>query len=179
MTLSSYKKLKIDGIELKKLEINGVLAWKSGHTNLVPLSTEADGVTIYNGGKGYKDGYRVRSGGAEATSTNATCTGFIKATNGDVIRLSGYDAQYSNAANAINVFDGNRNNLGQIAANSDKSYGCFLNTGNNWDDVIAEGNGVYYWIVPSGYGIEYIRVTGYTNGQGSKMIITKNEEIAL
>jgi hypothetical protein len=33
--------------------------------NEVRYSTEADGVTIYNGGLGYKYGYRVRSGGAE------------------------------------------------------------------------------------------------------------------
>lgn len=178
MNFSSLKKIKVDGVELVKLAINGVLAWKGGHTNLVPLSTEADGVTIYNGGKGYKDGYRVRSVGVEAIQGIATCTGFIKATDGDVIRLSGYDAQCVSVANAINVFDGNRNNLGQIVGNAPNSYGCFNSTGNNWDDVIAEGNGVYYWIVPSGYGIEYIRVTGHTYEQGSKMIVTVNEEIA-
>ena len=35
--------------------------------NWVPYSTEADGITIYNDGLGYKEGYRLSSSGAEKT----------------------------------------------------------------------------------------------------------------
>ena len=179
---TGVKAITIPEGKVKKItrKSNGDVLWKGGHTNLVPLSTEADGKTIYNGGLGYKNGYRIRSGGAEASYGNVSCTGFIKATAGDVVRLDGYDVKNnSGAGNAINVFDGNRTNLGQIVCNNPSSYGCFNSTGINWDDVIAEGNGVYYWIVPSGYNIAYMRVTGYTNEDGSKMIVTVNEEIEL
>ena len=59
MDLTKLKKLVIGGIELKQLLINGVQVWKSGYKNWVKYSTEADGVTIYNGGLGYKNGYRM------------------------------------------------------------------------------------------------------------------------
>lgn len=176
MDFANLKSLTIPEGEVKEIYSGDVLLWKGGYTNLVPLSTAEDGKTIYNG-TGYKNGYRVRSGGAEAVSATASCTGFIKANAGDIIRLSGYNVKTASTANAINVFDGNRTNLGQIVGNNANSYGCFQAKGENWDDVILEGNGVYYWIVPSGYGIEYIRVTGYTKNDGSKMIVTINEEI--
>ena len=118
----------------------------------------------------------------EADNTVGSCSGFIPAIGGDVIRLSGYDVKRATSENAINVFDASHTNLGQIVANNSSSYGVFQNTGINWDDVILEKEGVYYWIVPEGYSIAYIRVTGYTfisgaSPDGSKMIITKNEEI--
>lgn len=177
MDFANLKSLIIPEGEVKEIYSGDVLLWKGGYTNLVPLSTEADGVTIYNGGLGYKDGYRIRSGGAEGAISVGSCTGFIKATSGDVVRLSGYGIDDLSVNNAINVSDINRNNLGQIVGNNTNSYGCFAGTGINWNSVISEGNGVYYWIVPAGYGIEYIRVSGFTDADGSKMIVTVNEEI--
>lgn len=172
---SNLKSLKIPEGEVKKIECNGVVLWKAGYTNLVPLSTEDDDKTIYNGGKGYKDGYRIRSGGAEDAKSTASCTGFMRVSAGDKVRLSGYDVKYVDNTNAINVYDANHTNLGQISGNY--WYGCFTYGSQSWDDVILEKDNVYYWIVPDGYGIAYIRVTGYTGGDGSKMIVTVNEEI--
>ena len=179
LDFAGVKSITIPEGKVKKItrKSDGFMLWKGGYTNQVPLSTTEDGKTIYNG-TGYKNGYRIRSGGLEAVTTAGSCTGFIKVTAGDVVRLSGdYDIKAVCTENAINVADINRNNLGQIVANNSDSYGCFQSKGENWDDVISEGNGVYYWIVPSGYGIEYIRVTGYTKADGSKMIVTINEEI--
>lgn len=175
---SKFKSLTVAGVALKQLFINGVQVWKSGYKNWVRYSTEADGVTIYNGGLGYKNRYRVRSGGAEASSTHATCTGFIPVSPGDTVRLSAYDVKYVGAENAINVSDASRANLGQIVSNYNNSYGCFAGSGQNWDDVIFEKPSVYKWIVPDGYGIAHIRVTLYTNGLAEDMIVTINEEIA-
>ena len=60
--LSTLKELIIDGIKLVELYINNILVWKSGFKNWVRYSTESGGAAIYNGGLGYKNGYRVRSG---------------------------------------------------------------------------------------------------------------------
>lgn len=183
MHLPNQKSINIDGIDMKELYIDGTLIWKSGYTNLVPLSTEADGKTIYNNGLGYKNGYRVRSGGAEASSYNASCTGYIPAKAGDAVRLSGYDVEYDTTNNAINVSDVNRNNLGQIVANAPTDgYGFFQNTWRdyNWGNskgVKEEKTGVYIWTVPPDASIAYVRVTGKTQEDGSKMIVTINEEI--
>lgn len=176
MNLSDFKELAIDGIKLVELFINGVRVWKSGYKNWVRYSTTNDGKTIYNGGLGYKNGYRIRSGGAEAAQDSAACTGFIPAKAGDIVRLSGYDVKSATVSNAINVSDASFTNLGQIVANAPLSYGIFNSKGHNWDDVLLEKTGVYYWIVPSGYDIAYIRVSANTKTPAD-MIVTINEEI--
>lgn len=181
MDFASIKAITIPQGDVKMLHINGTLAWQvevtPTYTNQVPISTEADGVTIYNGGLGYKNGYRVRSGGAEGAQTMCCCTGFIPVKAGDIVRLSGYDVKYENVGNAINVSDASRTNLGQIVANSAWSSGIFEGNTYNWGNaVILEKDDVYYWVVPDGYGIAYVRVTGYTD-TGENMIVTVNEEI--
>lgn len=174
LDFSELKQLNIDDIKLEQLYINDVRVWKT-YKNWVRYSTEADGVTIYNGGLGYKNGYRVRSGGAEDKKSTGSCTGYIPVSAGDVVRLSGYDVKYQDNVNAINVSNATYTNIGQISANY--FYGCFEDQSQTWDDVILEKTGVYFWIVPNGYDIAYIRVTGYAGNDGSKMIVTINEEI--
>ena len=175
MDFSNLKELIVDGIKLVELYINGIRVWKSGYKNWVKYSTESDGKTIYNGGLGYKNGYRIRSGGAEGATSLASCTGFIPAVGGNVVRLSGYDVKYANNENAINVCDVNHTKIGQISANY--YYGIFADGNQTWNNVILEKTGVYYWVVPDGFNIAYIRVSGKTDGDGSKMIVTINEEI--
>ena len=180
MDFSNVKKIAIDGKEVKKIEINGVIAWQGGYTNLIPTSINADG-TIYNG-TGYKEGYRVRSGGAEGAQNNATCSGYIPVKAGDIVRVSGINFFYDTSSNAINVSDSNFTNLGQLVANNAKwNYGIFTNEGGyydyGWYSVVEESTGVYKWVVPPATSkVAYIRITGYTM-DGEKMIATVNEEI--
>ena len=90
MDLSAYKSLRINGVELVKLVIGGVVAWaKKTFTNLVPLSTDTDG-SIFNG-VGYKDNTRLSSSGGVSGSaqTGSATTGFMPCTAYDVIRLKG------------------------------------------------------------------------------------------
>jgi hypothetical protein len=180
------KKITTPRGEVKKItrKSDGVVLFKSGYTNLVPLSTEADGKTIYNGGLGYKNGCRIRSGGAETASSGASCTGFIPVKPNDVVRLSGYAVDTpSTVNNAINVSDENYNNLGQLASNAPNGYGIIQKTWSeyNWSrakGVKEEKTGVWTWTVPPDASIAYIRITGDTSNNGSKMIVTVNEEIA-
>lgn len=160
---------------------NGQVLWRGKiHVNQVPLSTNADG-TIYNDGLGYKDGYRVRSGGTETTSTNTSCTGFILVAANAQIRISGFDFSNASNSNAINVADAAFTNIGQFTMLG-ASYGIFGTDGDyqdySWGSVVEESPGVWLWTVPpASHGIRYIRVTGLTGGDGSKMIVTINEEI--
>ena len=182
--LSTLKSLSIDGIALKELYINNVLAWKepASYKNYVQYSTESDGKTIYNGGLGYKSGYRVRSGGAEGTGSNASCTGYIPVTGGAVIRVSGVNFLNSTSSNAINVYDSGFNHLGQVVANyANAGYGIFavdaIYQSYCFNTVVEEKTGVYKWVVPPvDSGIIYIRVTGNT-ANGEDLIVTVNEEI--
>ena len=150
------------------------------YTNQVPISTDESGA-VYNG-VGYKNGYRVRSGGAEGTNDHASCTGFIPLKAGDVVQLSGYDATYADVNNAINVYNSSKTNIGQIVANyANSGYGIFAYEGGysdySWDTIVENPSGVYVWTVPPHADIAFMRVTGYTLGDGSKMIVTVNEEI--
>ena len=162
-------------------KIDGSILWKSGFKNWVKYSTEADGVTIYNGGKGYKDGYRIRSGGAEGEYDGASHTGFIPLKAGDVVRLSGYNVTFANVTNAINVYDSTHTNIGQAAGNH-AVYGIFAAEaakGYDYGSIVEETSGVYVWIAPPVASIAFMRITGHTNGDGSTMIVTVNEEITL
>lgn len=181
MDFRTLKKLNIGGIDLVELFINGIRVWKSGPKNWVKYSTEADGVTIYNGGLGYKNGYRIRSGGAEGALADASHTGFIPAFAGDVLGLGGATLGANSVANAINVYNASRTNIGQIVENAPTSgYGIFGNTSSHqaycWNSGTIK-DGCFYWTVPPDANIAYVRVTGQTGGDGSKMIITINEEI--
>lgn len=181
MNLADYKKLSIDGIELKDLTINGVLAWKAKtFTNLIPLSTEADGKTIYNGGLGYKDRYRVRSGGAEAEDRYTTITGYIPYKKGDKLYI--YPPFFGeNTANTVNFYDVSFACLGQIT-DSGVCYGFCTSA---FKTKVVNGVSVLdiSSVTVSGIGnVAYVRIGNSIATQissGSQMIITKNEEMEL
>lgn len=87
--LTNANYLTIPEGQVRSIHSDESIIWEKHYTNLVYSSINADG-TIYNGGLGYKEGYRIRSGGAEA-EYNSVCTGFIPVKSGDVVRLSGWD----------------------------------------------------------------------------------------
>ena len=149
--------------------------------NWVRYSTDSDGVTIYNGGLGYKNGYRVRSAGGEGENANTSCTGFIKVNPGDIIRISGCNFGYAANSNAINVSDSSFTNIGQFTM-LPAQYDIFNGTyaAYNHQSVVEEKTGIWKWVVPpADSGVAYIRVSGYdSNGDpSSKLIVTINEEI--
>lgn len=182
MHLPNQKSINIDGIDMKELYIDGTLIWKSGYTNLVPLSTEADGKTIYNGGLGYKDGVRVRSGGAEGAQASATCTGFIPFVKGDKLYI--YPAfTGENTNNAINFANASFTNLGQIT-DSGAGYGiCGNEAAVAFKTKVINGVSVLDLSSNTVSGVEniaFVRITNdYSQAKGAEMIITKNEEIEL
>lgn len=66
--------------------ITAVAEVASRYTNQITKSIDTDG-NPYNGGKGWKTGYRLNSSGVETEATGFEVTGFIEATAGDVIRF--------------------------------------------------------------------------------------------
>lgn len=188
LNFTNYSGIKIPEGKTKTIsrKMDGMILWRNRYINRVPLSIHSDG-SIYNNGLGYKNGYRIRSGGAEAAQDAAACTGFIPVKGGDVVRIRGW-TRYSaanNAANAINVANANFTNIGQV---SNANYGIFDASGGyskyGMDAIEDDVNGVSKWIVPPTESkVAYIRVSAFNydepniNDVGSYLIVTINEEI--
>lgn len=151
----------------------------SSYKNWVEYATEtATGNAIYNNGKGYKDGYRVRSGGLEATQSDGTCTGFIPYTKGEKLYI--YPSFMGlNTTNAINFYDSAGTVLGQIT-DSGAYYG-FCNS--SFKTKVVNGGSLLDLSNVTVSGVENVAFVRITNDSdtdilsGSGMIITKNQEI--
>jgi hypothetical protein len=176
---TGVKAIKIPEGKVKKITSGSTVLWYIGYNNLVPLSTEADGVTIYNGGLGYKDGYRVRSGGAEADQSSTTITGYIPYKKGDKLYIyppfSG-----ENTSNTVNFYNGEFACLGQIT-DSGAAYGICTSA---FKTTVIGGVSVLDLSAVTASGVDdiaYVRIGNNRYGgvisSGAEMIITKNEEI--
>ena len=185
MNLADYKKLSIDGIELKKLTINGVLAWAAKtFTNQVPISTDTDG-SIFNK-VGYKENVRLSSSGGISSSAQngSVTTGFIP-WYGDttILRLKGVEwvNTYGNGHHYVNFYDSNKKFLTYTSAD--------IYSGRGIDHIITitrDSNGIETFDFNESYGTSntflqdvrkasFIRITA--RGKGADMIVTINEEI--
>lgn len=152
--------------------------------NWVKYSTEANGTTIYNNGLGYKDGYRVRSGGLEASQGHTTITGYIPFVKGDKLYI--YPPfQGLNTTNTVNFYDSSFNCLGQITDNGTPYGICHAShktkvvNGVSVLDIsnvtVSRDNEIAY--VRIGNHIKTIDATIVPLIQsGAEMIITKNEK---
>ena len=178
--LTNMKELSIGGISLKELYIAGIQAWKKlVYTNQIPISTDTDG-SIYNK-TGYKEGYRIRSVGAEVAAAYLTCTGFIPCKSGDIIRFGYLDGKKiwtdnTSFATYLNFSDSNKANIGQFTSQP-ATYGIFEGTSEYEKPV--KNNGFWEYEVLDGYDIAFVRITfPYNDGyDASKIIVTVNEEI--
>lgn len=178
MDFSTLKALTIPEGDVKKIECNGSVLWafveESKYTNKVPISIDTD-KNVYNGGLGYKNGYRLSSGGGESVAASCTVTGFIKAKAGDVIRIKGY--RWYNTAVSLNyliaynstfakVYTGNANGTYQTSS---------LIASMNYDET----TGISTVVLKSGISFEYIRISVNNSiaPDGKNLIVTINEEI--
>lgn len=183
MDLSQYKSLKVGGVDLVRLVINGVVAWaKQTYTNLVPLSTDTDG-SIFNG-VGYKENVRLSSSGGVSSSSQSgsVTTGFIPwGGDTDVLRLKGVDwVHVSGNHFYVNFYDSSKQFLDYISAQ--------VAGGGDYDHILTltRANGVTTFVWNTDYGTsnvvlqnvrkaKFIRITA--KGKGADMVVTINEEI--
>lgn len=178
MDFSNVKKITISAGEVKQIEIDGVVVWKGGYTNLVPTSIDTDG-SVFNG-TGYKDGYRLSSSGALKAQENTATTGFIKATKNDVIRMAGTKWDETTGYNYFVVYDENYNVVETINRSSGyvtQDGFSYLSKGVVDTATMKTENGITEFRVAlkSGYEYSYVRISAY--GSGKDMVITVNEEI--
>jgi hypothetical protein len=185
MDFSNVKKISISAGDVKQIEIDGVVVWKGGYKNWVPLSTDTDG-SIYNG-VGYKDNTRLSSSGGVSGSaqTNSVTTGFIPFGGvTDVVRMKGVEWVNSRANYGghyyINFYDSNKKFLNYLSAGDYPNLTHVVN-------ITRDENGVETVVWNDNYGTtnlllqcvrndaKFIRINAH--GKGADMIVTINEEI--
>lgn len=140
-----------------------------GFTNMIPLSTNADGSPYVgdNGEAGYRAGYRVSSSGTEKEAAGYSCTGFIPVVAGDVIRIK-------NVPQHTSSNDGSGYAVAYYFSSSFERVwgGIFIN---NIDRNVDYSNGIHSFTIPDYSDIAYIRVS--LLGVTGDTILTVNQEI--
>lgn len=181
MNFSTIKALSIPEGIVTKIEFAGNIIWQVAETisykNWVEYAVETDGTTIYNGGLGYKDGYRVSSSGSIKSSTvYGTCTGYIPFTGGNVIYLSGVEwaSNEDDSQKAIAFYDSSFGWLG-TATYQQNGAGLYYGICNNTTLKFSCVNGITTFQTPTNTSIAYVVISGV--GSGEDMIVTINEEI--
>ena len=176
MDFSTLKAMSIPQSEVVKIEVNGVVVWEmpSSYKNWVPYSINADG-TIYNNGLGYKEKYRLRSGGAEGAADRVVITGFIPLKIGDTLRISpAFNG--GNTWNTLNFYDSSFTHLGQVTDSGsyygicNSSYKTSVINGVSTLTLTSTHNSTIAW-VRIGHDLERLLT-------GANVIVTVNEEIS-
>lgn len=159
-----------------KIEANGAVLWQlaaDGSKNWVQYAIDTDG-SLFNG-CGYKDGYRVSSSGSiKYVDDSNTCTGYIKMSGGDIVRVSGviWAGGNDSSGKAIAFFDSSFNWLGTATYQNGGLYYGICNTSSL---QFSEADGICTFTTPDNSSIAYVVISGI--GEGANMIVTINEEI--
>ena len=180
---SNLKSLTIPEGEVKKIECNGVVLWEAlAYTNLVPTSTEIDGSTIFNSGKGYREGVRLSSSGAEKSQSGSVVTGFIKAKRGDLIRMKGatWGTTVSGGYCYIQTYDKSGkviHSANRYMAEGSNGVSNAFGFDKSASSITTDSKGVttFNMAFSDNSSFDYIRINA--TGNGADMIVTINEEI--
>ena len=110
-----YEDAEGNVVEIGTIDIGGSV------TNILPLAVNSD-KTLYNGGKGYKEGYRLNSSGTETAQTGMYVTGFMPIKWGDDMYLSGMTLKPNDSSTGryiyVNLYTSEFASVGRITGNN-------------------------------------------------------------
>lgn len=132
-------------------------------TNILPLAQEADG-TPFNGGLGYKAGYRLNTSGGETEYASYAVTGFIPVSLNDEIRCIniGLGESVSPQALYMGVYDTSHTFLKNVVGSFPSSEAV---------------PGFMYGVKVLQSTVGYIRLA-FNASMVDKLIITKNQKVS-
>ena len=184
---SKIKELTLQGVKLKLLSISPKF------TNQIKKATESDGTTIYNGGLGYIDGYRLSSSGELSIQSDTVTTGFIRCNSNSLIRLAGVTWEAAGGGNCyLSFYDSSFGLLGSINHYYSSDERTFVSTarGNvkiktsSTDTAIIsptkQNNTLifdHYTFKSDADKVAFFRINGV--GKGADMMVSVDEEINL
>lgn len=146
------------------------------YTNLVPTSLASGGGSVYNG-TGYKNDYRLGSGGTESATTGAVCSGFIEY-NDEVIRAWGCTSSSTGISGQyIVMYDSSFAKTYALAYNNTSITGLTYSQVNGKYMVTYDPSKETNATVKAYFtDAAYIRVS-FGAGSGANFIVTLDEEI--
>lgn len=184
MDFSSVKAITIPEGAVTKIVVNDMVLWQAAtYKNWAHHAIDTDG-SIYNGGLGYIDGYRLSSSGGISASQYTTTTGFIPVKAGDVIRVKGYRWYTDMTSTQYLIAYSSSNSFAKVyTATSQSRYQT-----TSFVESMEYVDGISIIKLKAGVsGYDYFRLCtndmneeggGYnSNATGAKLIVTVNEEI--
>jgi hypothetical protein len=187
MTKSRLQELYAQGVRLIAVETSDSDPEAPSYTNQVPLSVDVDGVTIYGedyNGDGVNDGYlaktRLNSSGVIVENTQLnSATGYIKASSGDVIRIKG--VAFNSGGEYLHIYNSAHTSIGYVVGTSPSNDGMTPIKDGILTTITLPNNEDIKWIrVSLAHNMEdenYSSAEHPSNGPGSYMIVTVNQEI--
>ena len=143
-------------------------------TDVLRQSVSSDG-TLYNGGMGYKSGYRLNSGGNESAASGVYCSGFIPMVSTQTIEFEGIElpAAYSvgNSYYTIHFYD---STFTRIAKPQYQAHDVFLTPSVGSGTTDDSGNYIKTFKPTGVSGLAYIRFSCGMIDDNSKVYVYDN-----
>lgn len=159
-----------NGISVSEtLFIKGIeTSTEPSYENKILTSIESDG-TPYNGGTGYKEGYRLNSTGVEKAASDLVVSGFIPY-NGENIELTIPNIATTNSYNYLHLYDSSFVMIAPVDDNGSKldgSYHGLPNWVSKFGATMEVGTDTTKYIIPASlvtkYNVSYLRTSAYVN----------------
>lgn len=143
-------------------------------TDVLRQSVASDG-TPYNGGTGYKSGYRLNSGGNEAAASGVYCSGFIPITNAQTIEFEGISLPaIPGVANSNYTIHFYNSAFTRIAKSQYQAHNVFLTPSIGAGTTDDSGNYIKTFKPTGVSGLAYIRFSCGMIDDSSKVYVYDN-----
>ena len=143
-------------------------------TDVLRQSVSSDG-TLYNGGTGYKSGYRLNSGGNEAAASGVYCSGFIPMVNTQTIEFEGIElpaaSSVGNSKYTIHFYD---STFTRITKNQYQAHDVFRTSSIGVGTTYDSGNYIKTFKPTGVSGLAYIRFSCGMINDNSKVYVYDN-----
>lgn len=143
-------------------------------TDVLRQSVSSDG-TLYNGGTGYKSGYRLNSGGNESAASGVYCSGFIPMVSTQTIEFEGIElpaaSSVGNSYYTIHFYD---STFTRIAMTQYQAHNVFLTPSIGSGTKDGSGNYIKTFKPTGVSGLAYIRFSCGMIDDNSKVYVYDN-----
>ena len=143
-------------------------------TDVLRKSVSSDG-TLYNGGTGYKSGYRLNSSGNEAAASGVYCSGFIPIVSSQTIEFEGIElpaaSSVGNSYYTIHFYD---STFTRIAMTQYQAHNVFHTSSIGSGTKDGSGNYIKTFKPTGVSGLAYIRFSCGMIDDNSKVYVYDN-----